>query len=320
VEHSRRRARVVVLHAAIPPGAPPDEQDSLVQAEAVAGWLEACGHDVVRLALDLDLRPLERLAGTGAVAFNLVETLRADGRPAAAVPFLLEALAVPFTGARGTTLALTTDKVLTKRLLAGHGIATPEWIEAPGERPPPGRWIVKPRYEDASVGIDGDAVVDAAAVSDALARDPGRLFAERYIEGREFNLSLLELAGRPRLLPPAEIDFSAFPEGSPRIVDYAAKWDPGAFAYRNTPRRFLDREREPELARRLARVASDCWQLCELSGYARIDLRVDAEGTPFVLEINANPCLSPDAGFLAAADRAGLVPEEVVQAILDAAR
>jgi D-alanine-D-alanine ligase len=310
----------VVLHAAIPPGAPADEQDSLVQAKAVAGWLEACGHTVTRLALDLDLQPLERLAGTGAIAFNLVESLRADGRLAAAVAFALEALAIPFTGARGTTLALTTDKVLTKRLLAAHDVPTPAWHESPNEQPSPGRWILKPRFEDASIGIDQGSVVDATAVPDALARGEGRLFAERYIDGREFNLSLLEGARQPRLLPPAEIDFSAFPVTMPKIVDYAAKWDPKAFTYHHTPRRFLEPAAEPELFQRLQAIAFRCWQLCDLSGYARIDLRVDATGTPFVLEINANPCLSPDAGFLAAASRAGLAPEAVVQAILDAAR
>lgn len=317
---SRHRARVVVVHAAIPPGAPADEQDSLIQVEAVAGWLAASGHAVSRLALDLDLRPLERLAATGAVVFNLVESLRADGRLAAAVAFALEALAIPFTGARGTALALTTDKVMTKRLLAAHAVPTPAWLESPNERPSPGRWIIKPRFADASIGIDETSVVDAAAVPEALARGEGQLFAERYIDGREFNLSLLESAGQPRLLPPAEIDFSTFPSTRPRIVDYAAKWDPQAFAYHHTPRRFLEPAAEPELFQRLQRVALRCWQLCDLSGYARIDLRVDATGTAFVLEVNANPCLSPDAGFLAAASRAGLTPEAVVQAILDAAR
>ncbi|GBD44625.1 D-alanine--D-alanine ligase [bacterium HR40] len=316
----RQPARVVVLHAAIPPGAPPDERDSLLQAEAVSEWLRELGHEVRCLALDLDLRPLADLAGSGQVAVNLVETLEADGRLAAAVAFALERFGVPFTGARGSALAATTDKLLTKRLLRAAGIPTPDWIESADERPNGGLWIVKPRFEDASIGIGPDAVREAVQVPLALARGRGALFAERYVEGREFNLSLLERSGEPHLLPLAEIDFSAFPPGRPRIVDYAAKWDPSSFAYAHTPRRFLDPRAEPELARQLREVALRCWQLFELSGYARIDLRVDGAGHPFVLEVNANPCLSADAGFLAAAAEAGLSPPEVMQALLDAAR
>ncbi|GBD41599.1 D-alanine--D-alanine ligase [bacterium HR39] len=235
------------------------------------------------------------------------------------VAWVLEALGVPFTGARGTALAVTTDKLLTKRLLRRHDLPTPDWVTAAAERVPAGRWILKPRFEDASVGIDEAAVVDAPRVAAELARRGRAVFAERYVEGREFNLSLLEVDGRPRLLPPAEIDFSAFPPGMPRIVGYDAKWRPESFAYRNTPRVFLDPAREPELFNRLAAIALRCWRLFELSGYARIDLRVDAEGRPYVLEINANPSLAPDAGFLAAAARAGLTPVEVMRHILEAA-
>ena len=105
------------------------------------------------------------------------------------------------------------------------------------------------------------------------------------------------------MLPVAELKFEGFPEDKPAIVGYAAKWDTDSFEYRHTVRSF---DVEPELAERAERLALECWDLFALDGYARVDFRVDALGMPFVLEINANPCLSPDAGFAAALERAGI--------------
>jgi D-alanine-D-alanine ligase len=115
-------------------------------------------------------------------------------------------------------------------------------------------------------------------------------------------------------LPVAEIRFDAFPADKPRIVGYAAKWDLESFEYRNTPRSFTV---EPELAERLRRIALDCWALFRLDGYARVDFRVDESGRPWVLEVNANPCLSPDAGFAAALAEAGLGYEAAVERLID---
>ena len=106
-----------------------------------------------------------------------------------------------------------------------------------------------------------------------------------------------------RVLPVAELRFEGYPENKPAIVGYAAKWDSSSFEYRHTVRSFGV---EPELAARAERLARACWDLFALDGYARVDFRVDASGLPFVLEINANPCLSPDAGFAAALARAGI--------------
>ena len=99
---------------------------------------------------------------------------------------------------------------------------------------------------------------------------------------------------------------ATIPPGKPRIVDYAAKWHAGSFEFCNTVRRFeFDAADRPLLAR-LEDVAKACWRLFGLRGYARVDFRVDAAGRPWVLEVNVNPCLSPDAGFAAAAARRGL--------------
>jgi GNAT superfamily N-acetyltransferase len=105
-------------------------------------------------------------------------------------------------------------------------------------------------------------------------------------------------------LPPAEIDFSAFPPAKPRIVGYAAKWETETFESVHTPRRFEFSSGDASLLDRLRALAVDCWRLFGLAGYARVDFRVDAAGQPWILEVNANPCLSPGAGFAAALARA----------------
>jgi D-alanine-D-alanine ligase len=143
---------------------------------------------------------------------------------------------------------------------------------------------------------------------------------ESYVEGREFNLALLEGPGRrPQVLPPAEIQFKSFPDGTPRIVGYAAKWEDDSEEFARTPRRFDFPEGDRELLDSLRQLALRCWSLFGLRGYARVDFRVDAQGLPWVLEVNTNPCLSPNAGFLAAAERAGLSPTEVIRRIVEGA-
>src|SRR3546814_5988849 len=111
-------------------------------------------------------------------------------------------------------------------------------------------------------------------------------FAEAFIDGREFNLSVLETAGGPRVLPVAEILFVDFPPGRPRIVDYEAKWAPESDAYANTPRRFDLAADDAALAAELSRLALDARHLVGLAGYARLDFRVDAAGRPPILEVN----------------------------------
>ena len=120
-------------------------------------------------------------------------------------------------------------------------------------------------------------------------------------------------------MPHAEILFIDFPEDSPRIVGHSAKWDDGSFEYHQTPRRFDFADDDRDLLNELSTLTIECWNLFELSGYARVDFRVDRDGRPWILEINANPCLTPDAGFAVAADRAGLSFVALVERILQAA-
>ena len=319
--------RAVVLYGAAAAQGGPDEADTLVQVETVQGALANLGYAVTLMAVDLDLAPVARLARRRFdLVVNLVESLRGDGRLIHLVPAVLESAGVAFTGAPAAAIHASTDKILAKRLMRDAGIPTPEWCD--GDRigdltDPHARDIVKSVCEDASIGLDAGSVVAVADVRQAMAarqfRFGGAWFAERYIEGREFNLSILEGPRGCQVLPVAEIHFVDYPADRPRIVDYEAKWMAGSFAYDHTPRHFVEDGTDTSLVAELRRLAMECWHLFGLRGYARVDFRVDAAGRPWVLEVNANPCLSPDAGFMAAAERAGLTAVDVIAMIAAAA-
>ena len=119
------------------------------------------------------------------------------------------------------------------------------------------------------------------------------------------------------MLPVAEIVFDDFPEGMSRVVGYEAKWQEDSFAYIHTVRRFPEDPADAVLLDRVREIARAAWRICGLRGYARVDLRLDEDGEPCILEVNANPCLAADAGFMAAAAKAGLAPRDVVGRILE---
>ena len=123
----------------------------------------------------------------------------------------------------------------------------------------------------------------------------------------------------PQILPIGEMDFSTFPADKPRIIGHRAKWNEGSFEYNNTPRSFSVLEQDRSLVEQLERLALQCWQLFGLRGHVRIDFRVDQEGKPWILEVNTNPCLSPDAGYAAALEEAGVGYDEAVRRIVERA-
>jgi len=323
--NQNQAASVVILHEAMPANARTDELDALVQVEEVTRALESLGWAVSTLSTDLNFdKTLSELRRRRAdCVFNLVESLNGNGQLINLVPSLLSAGGFAFTGSDADAMYLSSQKLLAKRWMALHGVPTPAWLSAGDQlRPDRKPWIVKSVWEHASLGIDDGSVVRGKkALQKRFAKSKatygGEWFAERYIDGREFNISVIEEAGEPRILPIAEIRFNNFPTDKPRIVGYAAKWDVAADEYYNTPRffpRLTDKEDE-----RLHAVVRKCWHIFRLKGYARVDIRMDAKGVPWVLEVNTNPCLSQDAGFVAAASEAGVIYERMIETIMDAA-
>ena len=315
------RGFIPVVHAATE--SRPDEVDTLVAANAVAGALGSLGYATEIVALAPDLSQLDALpARRPLLVFNLVDAVNGDGRLAPFVPARLDALGLPYTGCSASAWLETLSKISTKLKLAHAGLPTPSWSEDGSGLESEARVIVKPIWEHGSLGLDDASVLRGADATRAIAmrnlRWKTEHFAESFLDGREFNLSLLDGPSGPIVLPVAEIVFEGFSGRAPKIVGYDAKWTPDSEAYIGTPRRFGLEAEDPAIAAKLKGLALACWHLFALSGYARVDFRLDGEGEPSILEVNMNPCLSPDAGFAAAAGQAGLSYQAMIWQIVKA--
>jgi D-alanine-D-alanine ligase len=327
-----RGTRVVVAHNPVGPGDDPSTSDVLAQVELVTAGLTELGIPWSRVAVSggrpWEVLPPAAAGGEGLVVFNLVESPPGSSWVHTANAAALTALGLPFTGSSAAAFQLTTDKIATRAVLAAEGLPVapggrldPERPEVLDRAPPP--WILKPAWEDASLGLEGDPVCstrDAALARAALLarRFPGQpVLAEGYLPGRELNVSVLPHAdGELEVLPVAEIVYVDFPPGEPRVLGYEAKWHTDSFAYTHTVRRFLQRDEDGALIDRASELARAACRACGVTGYARVDLRLDATGEPCILEVNASPCIAADAGFMAAASEAGLNAAQVVLRIL----
>jgi D-alanine-D-alanine ligase len=315
--------RILVLHSDIPGDAPPEDQDTLIAADAVAVALHQRGHKVTQAPFREQGLAALLARDRPEMVFNMVEGVDGKGLLASIAPRLLEEMGMPFTGAPAKPMDVTFDKVLTKRLLREAGLATPDWSAPPDWRGLDGRaWIVKAALEDGSIGLDDGCVVPGpdvpARAAASSVRFGGRWFAEEYVEGREFNIALLGSAGNLRILPMAEMTFADWPPGKPRIVGYGAKWEEESDGYHQTVRRFGVERDEPGLAQKLKAACEKVWRLFGLSGFVRVDFRVRG-GEALILEINVNPGIAPDAGFAAAAAQAGMAYDALIEEIVKAA-
>jgi len=252
--------------------------------------------------------------------FNLVESINNRGELCYFIPALLNMHSIPYSGSPLEAMFITTSKVLTKKTLRKAGINNPQGY-SPSEYSkliPGRRYIIKPVWEDGSLGITGDSVFTYKPGYESRLKNfnDTHWFIEEYIEGREFNISLIYSEKGPELLPPAEIIFHNYTGDKPRIVDFKAKWEAGSFEYENTIRDFPGDELNPVLIERITSNALQCWNDFGLKGYARVDMRIDSNDIPYIIEVNANPCLSPDGGVVAATIAAELPFTDVLQRII----
>jgi len=319
--------RVLILHSDVQPDAPSDEQDTLAQIPIIAQALRAKGHQVSHAPFKPDREALKALIARERpdVVFNMVEAVWGRGSYASIAVSMLTELGVPYTGTDAAAMMVGGDKVLTKQVLAAAGLSTPRWATPPDwSGVDGGRWIVKSVDEDSSLAIDDGAVADGRAAVLARAEHcqaahGGRWFAEEFIDGREFHVAVIEDGGAPRALPVAEMVFENWDDGRPRIMSDSAKWNAASSEYARTVWKF-DGVQEPVLHTKLSQLALQTFALLGLSGYARVDFRVDAKGTPFILEINPNPSLALDCALYASALRANMSYADLIETILTASR
>jgi D-alanine-D-alanine ligase len=275
-------------------------------------------HESVLVPVDGDLQRLrETLTEIEPdCVFNLCESLAGDARLESAVPILLELMRIPYTGSPAEALSTALYKDRVKQRLAAAGVSTPEaCVMKSGQDPFPLSFpvIVKPTREDGSVGIDQQSVAFdeptlRARVDAIVAKLAQPCLVERYIEGRELNVALF---GYPnaRVLPLQEIDFSDLPEGAQRIVTYDAKWRTGSTDDLGTRPVILtppNLRLPASVAARVRRVAAAAFAAVGIRDYGRVDVRVDANGAPHVIDVNPNCDLSPAAGLARAASAVGL--------------
>lgn len=314
---------VIILHNRLSAHPSPDEQDVIHQVELVRNALEDLGYlcRIRDVGTDLngDLQPL--LAEKPAFVFNLVESVWGFTGLLHTVPSILHAWKIPYTGVGEEGLYLTTRKPLAKRVMTSHGIDTPAWLST--DRPDlldrHKKYILKPIAEEGSAELDEHHVFDPALPDSGewlKTFDPAQYFVEEYIDGREFNLSVTGSPGQYVIYPIPEMIFSGYPAGKTKILGYRSKWMEDSFEYKHTYRKFNTLEDIPQIAQKLKKTAVSCGEVFELSGYFRVDIRLSTASIPYVLEINANPCISPDSGFVAAGKQAGFSTTDMIQQII----
>jgi D-alanine-D-alanine ligase len=258
------------------------------------------------------------------VIFNFVELYKENPRLEMNIVGVFELCKIPYTGAPPITLANCQNKPLAKRLLKNAGISTPDFFFAENTNQRLSHSlvfpvIVKPAFEDASVGIDNNAIVynnselkkRIAYVFDQFSQPA---LVEEFIEGRELNVAVMgdkEISA----LPISEIDFTQMPSHLHNIVSYQAKWDPHHEAYHKTIP-ICPAELPEEVDLQAKDMAKKAFRLMGCRDYARVDIRLSKENKLYVLEVNPNPDLTEGAGFMRSAEASGLSYVDVLAKII----
>ena len=259
--------------------------------------------------------------------FNLVEGLGEKAIHEMHVAGIYELFEIPYTGSSPLTFGSCLNKVRTKEILSYHNIPTPKFrfyknilqltehnfdLQFP--------LIVKPSREDASIGIENSSIVKNFSelkqrVMFIFEEYEQPAIVEEYIEGRELNVAII---GNKNLqvLPISEIDFSTLPDDYPKIVTYNAKWMKGTPEYEGTKGK-CPAELSSEVEHRVKEIALQAFQIMECRDYARVDIRLTSDNKPFVLEVNPNPDICDDAGFMRSATTYGFTYNDVIGKIVE---
>ncbi len=300
----------------------PDELDVLDQVNFIGDTLQTLGYKIERRGISENF--FREIADIRAedfeFVFNLVEAVGQQAEILYFIPALLNMHHIPYTGCPVEAAFLTGSKVLARRIMRANGIpvAGGYKVSESGQLEPGRQYILKPVWEDGSLGITEESVFKYDGTVPAILNDKNDLhwFIEDFIDGREFNVSVKAGPDGPEVLPPAEMTFNGYPEDMPRIVSWKAKWEEDTFQYDNSKRYFPD-DLSERLKKNIREAVLSCWEVFGLKGYARVDMRVDADENVYVLEVNANPCISPDSGFISAAVHAGYSHAEVIRHIIN---
>jgi D-alanine-D-alanine ligase len=257
--------------------------------------------------------------------FNLVESLGDQAIHEMHVAGIYEVMGIPYTGSAPLALGTCLNKARTKELLTFHRIATPQFKMCSTMRDVnainlPFPLFVKPAKEDASVGIDNSSIVRSPSalrkrVKYVFEKFSQPALVEQYIEGRELNVSVIGNEN-PIVLPISEIDFSGLPSEYPKIVTYSAKWMNGTIEFEGT-KGVCPATLSPKVEKKVKDVALRTYQIMGCRDYARVDIRLTHGGKPYVIEINPNPDISTDSGFMRSSRTYGFSFHEIIGTIVN---
>ncbi len=328
-----RKLRVLMLvhYSLVPPDDLEGDDDPRIekfQTEYdVKNALINLGHDTRIIGVYDDLAPIRKNIEewNPHIVFNLLEDFAGNSAFDYYVVSYLEMLKTPYTGCNPRGLLLSRDKALSKKLLTYHHINVPDFMVFPyGKklgrlRRLPFPMIVKSLIEEGSVGIaQASYVENEAQLRERVAllheKMKGDAIAEQYIAGRELYVTVI---GNSRLevLPIRELVFDKVDEGLPRMATYKVKWDTEYRERWGIDYRFA-RNLPAGMPERIAKLCKRAYRILDLSGYARLDLRLNQEGQVYILEANPNPAIASNDESAFAAEKAGLSYEHLIQRIL----
>ena len=312
--------RIALLFDGASALAPSPDMLILETVEAIETALTNEGNTVVRVPVLTDAKWIDRLKrGRFDVAFNMCEGIDGIAELEPPVIGVLELFGIPYTGGSSYTTSMCLRKHVVNAVLAHAELPVPPWITLRrGSRVRSVGYpaIVKPAAEDASIGVEQRSIVRSAralkARVEAMLVSFDEVIVQRYVEGRELNVGIVGDA----VLPIAEIDFTTMPKGLWPIVTYRSKWDTGSEEdLGSVPR--CPAELTARVANEVRRVALEAWKLVGGHGYGRVDMRLDPNGQPWILEVNANPDIAPDAGLARMARVAGIDYATLVRTICE---
>jgi D-alanine-D-alanine ligase len=300
------------------------------QMQNMARALRNIGHEarVIPVTQDFTAFQTRLLAMRPDVVFNQYDDVVHGALYEMRIAALVRILGFPLTGCPALGLALTRYKYMCASLLQGVGIPIPPntvLLEKIGDVDRHS-WsfpvIVQPGQEHAGIGLERNSILHTKKdlrlkVRHILSTYRQPALVQGFLTGREFNVGLVG-GKRMRVLPLAEVDYSQLPAAIPPIMSYAAKWEENTEEYQKTSV-ICPAKVAPELAETISSTAIRAFRAVGGWGYGRVDIRLDAEGVPRVLEVNCNPLLDRGVGIARSAERAGISYGDLMQIIIKAA-
>ena len=320
--------KVLIYHTNPPEESSVSAEEIYGQAEFVAQGLRDGGYNAKMLPFishgKKDKETLERIQEEifgFDVVFNLVESVAGTDRLGYLAPEIFQGIGIPYTGCPYSALKKVQTKIGAKLLMHDAEIPTPDFamsgllhaMDISGRD-----FLIKHRQDNASKGLKAKTYKTKEEIRTAL-EEAGEndFFAEEFIDGREFNVSMIGPSGNCKVLPIPEMTFVNWPKDMPKIVSEDAKFNPNSKEYQRTVRDFDLSDSDKQILTRLEKISRRCWRVFDLKGYARVDFRVDKTGNPYVLEINPNPGISEDSGFVAATKKAGMTWKKTLERIVN---